>query len=450
MSLRSLCLAAALLMSADTAALAQTPPSHQTQASTRAPWTLIYAGAVLIDATAPPLLNRTIVIEDGHVSAVREGRLAPAAVGAPDDALIVDLSSYFVMPGLMDLHVHLSSPTASGVATPRPRRNDRGSEAVVTAIGNAEATLAAGFTTVRDFSSATGDPVLVVRDAINAGEFAGPRILTSADRITVTGGHADGASGQAIAPAHSGVCDGPELCRRAVRTQVRRGADVIKIMATGGGGDENGMPDSSPEMDADEMSAAVGAAHALGRRVAAHAHGAPGIQAALRAGVDTIEHGGFVDEEAIRLFRRTGACLVPTLSVLDNVRRNHEAGDGTPTQMRLMSAFLDQMPGNVERAHRAGVCIAFGTDAGVVPHGENAREFEWLVQVGLTPREALNAATGVAADVIGRGNDLGRIRAGYLADIIAVSGDPTRDVSVMRSVQFVMKEGRIYIDRRAQ
>ena len=423
-----------------------TEPPAATQTAGVEVWTLIHAGRLLADPAQAPRANQTIVVRGTRVAAVLDGFVGAEAAGAPADARVIDLRDAFVMPGMMDLHVHL------GIGSPseRNRRRQSGDAGgVLTVLHNAQITLEAGFTTVRDVG-ANGDAIFAVRDAVAAGEYPGPRILAVGDGISVTGGHADDAFGTPLAAQQTGVCDGPDVCRRSVRTQIRRGADWIKINATGGGGDENGMPDASPEMDADEMTAAVSAAHALGRHVAAHAHGAPGIKAALRAGVDTIEHGGFVDAEAIALFRRNDACLVPTLSVLDNVRRNFEAGNGTPTQMRLMRAFLDDMPNNVGRAHRSGVCIALGTDAGVVPHGENAHELEWMVRVGMSPREALNAATGVAADVIQRGDELGRIRAGYLADIIAVRGDPTTDIAVMRSVQFVMKDGDIYVEQRRQ
>ena len=238
------------------------------------------------------------------------------------------------------------------------------------------------------------------------------------------------------------VCDGAASCRAAVRRQFKQGADLIKMNATGGGGERNGGKADPPAFFADEMAAIVATAHSLGMQVAAHAHGTAGINAALAAGVDSIEHGAFLNGESIRLFKDTGAFLVPTLSVQDRIAGQVDGAQGW-MQVRMRN-FLDEHPANAGAAYAAGVEIALGTDAGVVPHGGNAVELGWYVRVGMSNDDALQAATVNGARLLGMDADAGTLEAGKYADLIAVAGDPLQDIDVLRRVGFVMKSGVVY------
>lgn len=418
--------------------------AQEDESSEQAPqtWSIVHAGTLLAIPGETPLSNASVIIKDGRVAEVRDGFAAESDVGEEgDEVSIIDLSDRFVMPGMMDMHTHLTFPSSN--------RKDftKYSEAEFTVIGavNARKTLYAGFTTVRNVGSRSA-AIFAVRDAIARGEFKGPRILAAGDALSITSGHGDteGYPEDVIAlMSSSGVCDGVAECRKATRTQIRRGADVIKINASGGGNEDNGTEFAAPEMEMDEMVAAIGSAHALGRTVAAHAHGTASINRALEAGIDSIEHGGFLDSDSIRLFKRNDAFLVPTMSVLDVVKRGIESGKLPPRDLARNSDFLNKMPGNVRRAHAQGVQIALGSDAGVVPHGKNARELEWYVEIGMTPNEALRAATLVPARLIKHDADLGSIEAGKIADIIAVSGNPLEDISIMKTVEFVMTAGKV-------
>lgn len=404
--------------------------------------TLIHAGTLLVSAGTPPKTRQTVHIEGTRIKAVHDGILGPEELSlAPEDTGTIDLLDRFVMPGLIDAHVHLTlSPEREA-----NRFETTGEEMLIEGIVNAGRTLRAGFTTVRDLGARPYSwPVIVLRDAIAAGRIDGPRVLAAGGSISATGGHADilGRPGKIASRLDTpGVCDGVAACRKAVRTQFRQGADLVKINATGGGGERNGGRDDPPAFLGDELLALVETARSLRLKVAAHAHGTAGINAALESGADSIEHGSFLDEASIALFLNRGAFLVPTLSVQDVIAKEIEGAEG-PMRSRMRD-FLRHHPENVGSAYRSGVRIALGTDAGVVPHGQNARELEWLVKVGMTNADAIRAATIEAAELLGLEDDAGSLEPGRLADVIAVRGDPLADIGALREVTFVMKAGRV-------
>ena len=362
--------------------------------------TLIHAGTLLLSAASPPGTRQTLHIQGTRIKAVHDGILGSEELGlAAENTEAIDLLDRFVMPGLIDAHVHLTlSPEREA-----NRFETTGEEMLIEGIVNARRTLRAGFTTVRDLGARPYSwPVIVLRDAIAQGRIDGPRVLAAGGSISATGGHADilDRPGKiAFRLETPGVCDGVAACRKAVRAQFRQGANLVKINATGGGGERNGGKDDPPAFLADEFQALVETARSLRLKVAAHAHGRAGINAALKAGADSIEHGSFLDEESIALFRQTGAYLVPTLSVQDVISREVDGASGA--MQARMRDFLRHHPENVGRAYRAGVRIALGTDAGVVTHGQNARELEWLVGAGMTNADAIRAATTQAAAVAG-------------------------------------------------
>ena len=416
-------------------AVQQSPPlTEQT--------TLIHAGTLLVSAATPPKMRQTLHIAGTRIKAVHDGILAPEELGlAAENTRTIDLRDRFVMPGLIDAHVHL---------TLSPERDANqfeatGEELLIEGIVNARRTLRAGFTTVRDLGARPYSwPVIVLRETIAEGRIQGPRMLAAGGSISATGGHADILSRpEKIASRLDtpGVCDGVPACRKAVRGQFRQGVDLVKINATGGGGERNGGKDDPPAFLADELGALVETARSLRLKIAAHAHGTAGINAALEAGVDSIEHGSFLDEASIALFLERGVFLVPTLSVQDVIAAEVEGAEGT--MQARMRDFLRHHPESVGRAYQSGVRIALGTDAGVVPHGQNARELEWLVKVGMTNADAIRAATTEAAALLGLEDDAGTLEPGRFADLIAVEGDPLADIGALRDVSFVMKAGRI-------
>ena len=410
---------------------------------------IVHAGKLMAAPGAPALSAQTVVIRDGRIAAVISGYVEGAAAGIAklDDVRTYDLRNYVVLPGLIDSHVHITSENSPQARLQAVELSD--ADDAIAAAGYARKTLLAGFTTVRDVGAGPGDAVFALRDGIKRGDVVGPRIFASGATISVTGGHGDGTQGYRDDIAHvlhsPAVCDGPADCRRAVREQVRRGADHIKLTATGGvlsntaaGLEQQFLPD--------ELAAIVDSAHLMGRKVTAHAHGRGGVNAALSAGVDSIEHGTYLDDTSVRLFRKTGAYLVPTL--LAGATVSAWADDPKsfllPPQRAKAREAGPKMLDMARRAHRGGVKIAFGTDTGVSKHGENAKEFALLVEAGLTPTEAIRAATVVAAEHLGQSANLGTIEAGKFADLIAVRGDPAADVSELLDVDFVMKEGVVY------
>lgn len=396
---------------------------------------LIRAGRLLDVRAGRILTNQAILIEGDRIKEVGP---APAIEGrAPAGTQIIDLQNATVLPGLIDAHTHLTgSPEQIGYASlgiSVPREALHGAR-------NARRTLEAGFTTVRNVG-AGGYSDIALRDAINDGDIPGPRIDASGPSIGVTGGHCDE---NLLAPqfrySADGVADGVPAMMQKTREIVKYGASVIKICATGGvlsKGDSPGAEQFSDE----EIRAIVTEAHRLERKVAAHAHGASGIKQAVLAGVDSIEHGSFINDEDIRLMKERGTYLVPTLYLADWFMENHE-------KLKIPSFIMDKarmvMPAarqNISRAFKAGVKVAFGTDAAVYPHGLNAREFAVMVKLGLTPMQAIQTATVNAADLLGWSDRIGSIEAGRFADIIAVSGNPVSDVTELERVRFVMKGG---------
>ncbi|WP_298127993.1 amidohydrolase family protein [Brevundimonas sp.] len=401
----------------------------------------VQAGRLLADpATGVVQRDKTLVISRNQIVAVVDGFVGEGQAGR-----IVDLRDAFVLPGLIDSHVHLTS---------QQNPNGRLQQVTLSAAdrsmlgaGYARKTLLAGFTTVADLGGAN-EAVFALRDGIARGDVVGPRVIASGSAVSVHGGHGD-ANGWRDDVLHvlssDSVCSGVEDCMRAVRTQVRAGADVIKIHSTGGvlSNTAAGLAQQFTEA---ELAAIVEVGHRMGRKVTAHAHGADGINAFLRAGGDSIEHGVYLDEESIRLFRETGAWLVPTLMAYDFVfvEASRPGTFFTPAQKAKALEVGPLAQDMAARAHRGRVRIAFGTDSGVSPHGDNAGEFALLVRAGLTPLQAIQTATVNAAEHLGIVDQAGRLAVGMPADLIAVSGDPLTDVTELQRVRFVMKGGVVY------
>jgi len=400
--------------------------------------TFVQVGRLLADpANGIVQRDKTLVIEGNRIVAVRDGFVG--------EGRIVDLRSSFVLPGLIDSHVHLT-----GEQNPNSRLENVTESDVDQAFAGARfarRTLMAGFTTVADLG-ATNETIFGLRDAVRRGDVPGPRIIASGEAVSVHGGHGDvNGYREDIMHLFSGesICSGVEDCMRAVRLQVRSGADIIKITATGGVL-SNTAAGLGQQFSDEELAAIVGAAHRMGRQVTAHAHGVDGINAFLRAGGDSIEHGTYLDDESIRLFRREGTYLVPTLLAGDFVTGIARGPNNffTPAQTAKALQAGPLMLDMVRRAHAGGVRIAFGTDTGVSAHGDNAQEFALLVRAGLTPLEAIQSATVNAAEHLRISQEAGRIAAGMPADLIAVTGDPLTDVTELERVRFVMRGGVVY------
>lgn len=400
---------------------------------------LIHAGTLLAVPGEAPRSNQTIVVADGRIAEVADGFRAPA-----EGERVIDLKDFFVLPGLIDSHVHLLGEL--GPDQKLERVEDSPSMVALKGAMHARRTLEAGFTTVRDVGAGSDDTIFALRDAVAKGFVPGPRIFASGATISPTGGHSQtyGYREDVLELfASSGRCDGPVACRAAVRRQVARGADHIKLVATGGVLSDIAAG-TGQQFFEDELRAIIETAHMLGRKVTAHAHGADGIKAALRAGVDSIEHGTFLDEEAIALFKEKGAYYVPTVIAGMTVVEFARNSDFMSPAVKAKSlAVGPQILDALRRAHAAGVKIAFGTDSGVSPHGQNAREFGYMIEAGMTPMEAIRAATVAASDHIGISRDTGTIERGKSADIVATSGNPLDDVEELTRVRFVMKAGSI-------
>ena len=425
------------------AAGAQTPPA----ASASGPVTLIQAGRLLDRPGQAPRGPSTIVVRDGRIVEVRDGFVD--ALIFPG-ATVIDQRNRFVLPGLIDSHVHLTSDRA-GQAGLLADFTDSIPARSYEAAGNARETLMAGFTTVRNLGDSNG-VTLALRDATARHEIAGPRIIDAGQAISTTSGHMDERLGlsddiREMMGEQDNVCNGVESCREAVRIQVGRGVDVIKI-ATTGGVNSRISAGLGAQMFEDEARALIETAHLYGKKVAVHAHGADGIDMALRLGADSIEHGTIFDDETIGLFRRSGAYYVPTLSTVNGyIERLAADPNAYPPEVLPKIRWRIEVTGqSLERAVPAGVRIAFGTDAGVSKHGRNADEFALMVQHGMTPMGAIQAATVNAADLLGLSAEIGTIEPGKHADIIAVDGDPLTDVTVLTSMDFVMRDGRVYRD----
>ena len=408
---------------------------------------VVQAGQLLDRPGQAPRGAATLYIRDGKVAQVRDGHHGAEAFGAPADTEVLDLRSHFVLPGLIDSHVHLTNDLG-GVAGQLSEVQRGPADNALEAAVNARKTLLAGFTTVRNLGDRDGE-IRALRDAIAAGKLPGPRILTANTSISATAGHGDPRLGYRedlhAALDAGNVCDGVESCRRAVRSQVAAGADVIKLLITGGVNSRIGAG-LGAQMFEDEARAVVDTSRMYGKKVAVHAHGADGINLALRLGVDSIEHGTLLDAEGLALFRRSGAYYVPTLSTVNGYRErlaaNPEAYQGEV--LEKIRWRIDITGKSLEQAVPAGVKIAFGTDAGVSLHGRNADEFELMVAHGMTPAQAIVAATRNAADLLGLGDSIGSLEPGKQADLVAVSGNPLEDVTVLKRVQVVVKGGEVF------
>ena len=396
---------------------------------------MVHAGKLLDVRSGKTLSDQAIVIEGGKIVSV--GPFAQAKRASGDR--LVDLSTATVLPGLTDAHTHLTGnpqdagPQALGISLPR---------ATLTGARNARITLEAGFTTVRNVG-AEGYSDVALRDAIDAGDVPGPRMLVSGPPLGITGGHCD----ENFLPydfhySAEGVADGVEGVQHKVRETIKYGADLIKICATGGVLSHGDNPQAS-QYTLEEMKAIVADAHRLGRKVAAHAHGAQGILWASQAGVDSIEHGSYIDDAAIAEMKKDGTYLVPTLYLADWFLEHAEQVHVPPEMIAKGRTVMAAARKNVAHAFASGVKVAFGTDAAVYPHGLNAHEFAVMVKLGLSPLQSIQAATINAADLLGWSDKIGAIEPGKWGDIIAVDGDPLQDVTTLERVKFVMKGGEV-------
>lgn len=402
---------------------------------------VIHAGELLAVPGEAPKAEQTVVIEDGRITAVHDGYRSASDFG--EDAALVDLKDKFVMPGLMDMHVHIQMELGPGRDSQMLRMSD--ADIAMQSVHFAHKTLMAGFTTVRDLG-ARWEQLYALRDGVNRGWIAGPRIIGSGG-VSVTGGHGDvdGMRPDLLEKYTSKtICDGGDDCRRATRRAIKFGADVIKITATGGVLSDTNTG-TGQQMADDELREVMDTAHALGRKVAAHAHAAEGINAALRAGVDSIEHGSYANEESIRLFKESGAYLVPTLLAGDTVVKMAQSSGFMSDAIKAKAIRVGgDMLGNFSKAYAEGVNIAYGTDSGVSVHGTNAEEAVLMHQAGMSEADILKSATVNAADLIDMSDSLGTLETGKIADIIAMDSSPLSDIAVLKNVTFVMKDGIVH------
>lgn len=402
--------------------------------------TMVYAGHVLSVPGQSPKRNQTILIHDGKILGVEAGFLTD------NEAVIIDLRDKFILPGLIDSHVHLRaewSPT-SRLDSVAKRDSDIAFDAAL----NARKNLEAGFTALQDVGGP--ESVFALRDAINAGKIPGPHIRASGSAVSVTGGHGDfhGFHPKVLhAFQPPTICDGPAACRRATRQAVKNGADLIKITATGGVL-SNTAAGTGQQFFEDELKAIVDSATTMGRKVTAHAHGKKGIEAALKAGVKSIEHGTYLDDETIALFKKHDATLVPTvlagMTVVDWATNHDFLPPASAKKALIVGPLMLDM---LRRAWEGGVNVAFGTDTGVSRHGENAREFGFMIAAGMSEMDAIKAATVTASKHIGMGNEIGTLEVGKFADLIAVDASPLENIEELYDVDFVMKGGVVYKDK---
>jgi imidazolonepropionase-like amidohydrolase len=402
--------------------------------------TYLHCGKLVDAVSNKAVENKTIIIEGNKIIAVQDGFVTP---GTNDQ--LIDLTTKTVMPGLMDMHVHVETQTKRGASAERFLRQPQ--DVAFLSVNYVYTTLMAGFTTVRDLGGSGVN--ISLRNAINNGTTVGPRIYTAGKSIATTGGHADPTNGlkrefSGDPGPIDGVVNGADECRKAVRQRYKDGADLIKITATGGVLSQ-AKDGSGAQFSEEELKAIVETANDYGFKVAAHAHGAEGMKRAIRAGVTSIEHGTFMDDECIELFKKYGTWLVPTII----------AGKSTADSAKIPGYYSDvvtpkalatgpKIQATFAKAYKAGVKIAFGTDAGVYMHGKNYLEFQYMTEAGMPAMEAIKSATISAATLLGVQDTLGTIEVNKLADIIAVEGDPLKDISVMGKVVFVMKDGKIY------
>jgi imidazolonepropionase-like amidohydrolase len=394
--------------------------------------TVIHCGS-LLDVRKGELIHNAVIVVD-------KGLIVGVNIAAPSGAEVIDLSRGTCMPGLMDVHDHLTDePTQSGyenlgVSVPRQ---------TVAGVKNARLTLRAGFTTVRNVG-ASGYSDVALRDGINAGEVEGPRLFVSGPALGITGGHCDN---NLLAPEFKfrdeGVADGPWAARAKVREVIKYGADLIKVCASGGVLSKGDTP-GAPQYSLEELTAIVEEAHKLGRKVAAHAHGTQSIKDAIRAGIDSVEHASLIDDEGIALAKQHGTFLVFDIYNDDFILAEGLKVGMLPEMVEKERALGKLQRTNFRRAYVAGARMAFGTDGGVYPHGDNAKQFATMAEWGMKPLESIRAATLEAAVLVGLEGKAGSIESNYFADVIAVDGDPLADPAVMTRVKFVMKDGTVY------
>lgn len=402
---------------------------------------IIHAGELLAVPGKAPVSNQSIIIKDQRIVEIRDGFASPGDFEG--DVTLIDLKDKFVLPGLMDMHVHLQ-----GEMGPNNNRDSLKMSSQLMQMRSlkyAMNTLLAGFTTVRDVGSSAQE-MYAMRDAINKGWIDGPRII-AAGGVGITGGHADISGVKPIlmtAWTSPNVCDGPYDCRRAARNTIKYGADLIKITSTGGVMTDRATG-TTQQMEMDELREVVLAAKRMGRKVASHAHGEDGIIAALKAGVASIEHGTYTGPEAIKLFKKTGAYLVPTLLAGATVRHAAEHSDfmSETVKKKAMRVGADMMS-NFGKIIKANIKIAYGTDSGISKHGTNAEEAVLMVEAGMSEMNVIKTATINAADLIDMSDSIGTIESGKYADIIAVDASPLKDIKELLDVDFVMKGGKVY------
>jgi imidazolonepropionase-like amidohydrolase len=401
--------------------------------------TYIHAGHLLADpATGKVLTHATLVVTAGKVARIEDG-----FTDAPG-AKVIDLANSFILPGLIDCHVHLTLETAADSLLQAVRKS--AADQAIDGVARARRTLYAGFTTVMDLGG-ENDSVFALRDAANANSFPAPHVLASGEYITATGGGGDvqGYRPEVMEVLHDpNQCSGADECARVVRKQIQRGADFIKVIATGSVLSETATGVGNQFSDA-ELESIVTTAHRLGRRVTAHAHSADGINAALRAGVDSIEHGSYLDTNSIALFKSHGAYYIPTLMAGSTITKMASDGMLPPATAEKARVVGPVMISAARRAHQGGVKMAYGTDTGVSEHGRNAGEFALLAQAGVSALDSIRMATVWGADHAGLADKAGALRPGYRADLIAVEGDPLTDTTLLEHVRFVMKDGVVYL-----
>jgi imidazolonepropionase-like amidohydrolase len=417
---------------------------HAQDAATDSPTLWVHAGTLLDQPGKPPRAESWIGIDSqsGIITAIVSKRPEMAA-----NATVIDLSKQFVMPGLIDCHVHLLSDKA-GIEGQLEEVTQSLPAGAYQAMINGQKTVAAGFTTVRNLGDGSG-VTLALRDAINSGSIIGPMILDAGQPISVTAGHMDGRLGFAphLQPAVSqgeNLCDGADSCRRTVRGQIARGVDVIKIATTGGVNSRVGAG-LGQQMFEDEARAIVETAHLAGKKVAVHAHGADGVALAVKVGADSIEHGTLLDEAGMRQMRKSGSYLVATMSTINGYKARLAANPNAYDALVKPKIMwrLEVTGKSFRKALENGVKIAFGTDAGVSMHGRNADEFELMIEHGMTPTQAIVAATTNAANLLGVQDRVGQLKVGMQADLIAVDGDPLKDVRVLKQMHTVMRKGEV-------
>lgn len=402
--------------------------------------TLIHCGTLIDGVQNEAQSQVTIVVEGKKITAIQKGFTSPSGTDK-----VINLKTQTVMPGLTDMHVHLENETSKGGELKRYQQNQ--ADVAFDAAKYAKTTLMAGFTTVRDLGGSGVN--IALRNAINKGTTIGPRVFTSGKTIATTGGHGDPSNALAdklsLDPQYlTGVVNGADECRQAVRQRYKEGSDCIKITATGGVL-SLAKSGKAPQFTEEEIKAIVETAKDYGFHVAAHAHGAEGIKRAIRGGVTTIEHGTYMDDEAIELMKKYGTYFVPTIIAGKTVADSAKIpGYYHPLVVPKALEIGPLIQATFAKAYKAGVKIAFGTDSGVSIHGYNAYEFQYMVEAGMPAMEAIKAATMTPAIIMGTQKEAGSIETGKIADIIATDGNPLQDIKVMRKVSFVMKDGVVY------